>query len=653
MSNLFKLHSPYKPTGDQPTAIKTLVDSIRSGNDFQTLLGVTGSGKTFTMANIIQELQRPALIMAHNKTLAAQLAQEFKEFFPESAVHYFVSYYDYYQPEAYVVKTGSYIEKEATINEEIDRLRHAATESLLTRKDVIIVASVSCIYGIGEVDQYEAQCLRFEVGKNYIIENIIKELVMVQFTRSTADWKSGMFLIKWDILEIWPSSSESIIRLEFFWEELERITRIEHLTHRLIDELHDVVIFPAKHFVTEKWVIESVIPKIREEMENQVKFFTKNGKIVEAERIKMRVEYDLEMLAETGYVNGIENYSMYLGNRNIGDPPATLMEFFDKDFLTFVDESHMTIPQIGGMYAGDRARKENLVGYGFRLPSALENRPLRFPEFEEKIGQTIFVSATPSRYEAEHQKVVAEQVIRPTGLLDPEIAIEDMEYMVDSLMQHIREATKRWERSLITTITKKSSEDLATYFAENGLKVRYLHSEIETLERLEILREYRLGNIDVIVGVNLLREWLDLPETSFIGILDAEKVGFLRSKTSLLQIIGRAARNVNGYVIMYSAGCKISDAMRDAIAETNRRREVQIAYNTTHGITPQTIISSIKEISIPSKKRETFEWDAIKWNVNAYIKRLELEMDVAAANLDYERAAQVRDELIEIRKRKQ
>lgn len=653
MSNLFKLHSPYKPTGDQPTAIKTLVDSIRSGNDFQTLLGVTGSGKTFTMANIIQELQRPALIMAHNKTLAAQLAQEFKEFFPESAVHYFVSYYDYYQPEAYVVKTGSYIEKEATINEEIDRLRHAATESLLTRKDVIIVASVSCIYGIGEVDQYEAQCLRFEVGKNYIIENIIKELVMVQFTRSTADWKSGMFLIKWDIIEIWPSSSESIIRLEFFWEELECITRIEHLTHRLIDELDNIVIFPAKHFVTEKWVIESVIPKIREEMENQVKFFTENGKIVEAERIKMRVEYDLEMLAETGYVNGIENYSMYLGNRNVGDPPATLMEFFDEDFLTFVDESHMTIPQISGMYAGDRVRKENLVNYGFRLPSALENRPLRFSEFEEKIWQTIFVSATPSKYESEHQKVIAEQVIRPTGLLDPEISIEDMEYMVDSLMRHIREATERWERSLITTITKKSSEDLATYFAENGLKVRYLHSEIETLERLEILRDYRLGNIDVIVGVNLLREGLDLPETSFIGILDAEKVGFLRSKTSLLQIIGRAARNVNGYVIMYSACCKISDAMRDAIAETNRRREVQIAYNSTHHITPQTIISSIKEISIPSKKREIFEWDAIKGNVNAYIKRLELEMDVAAANLDYERAAQVRDELIEIRKRKQ
>lgn len=652
MQKLFKLHSPYSPTGDQPEAIRTIVESIRSGNDFQTLHGVTGSGKTFTMASIIQELGRPALIMAHNKTLAAQLAQEFKEFFPESAVHYFVSYYDYYQPEAFVVKSGTYIEKEATINEEIDRLRHAATESLLTRKDVIIVASVSCIYGIGEVAQYEAQCLKFVLNKEYIIENIIKELVMVQFTRSTADWKSGMFLVKGDVLEIWPSSSESIIRLEFFWDTLERISRVEHLTHRLIEDMDEVVIFPAKHFVTEKWVIESVIPKIKEEMEKQVKFFTENGKLVEAERIKMRVEYDLEMLTETWYVNGIENYSMYLGNRNIGEAPATLMEFFDKDFLTFIDESHMTIPQIGGMYAWDRARKENLVGYGFRLPSALENRPLRFEEFEQKIGQTIFVSATPSKYEAAHEKVVAKQVIRPTGLLDPVITIEDMEYMVDSLMKNIKAATERWERSLITTITKKSSEDLATYFAENGLKVRYLHSEIETLERLEILREYRLGNIDVIVGVNLLREGLDLPETSFIGILDAEKVGFLRSKTSLLQIIGRAARNVNGYVIMYSAGCKISDAMRDAIEETSNRREIQITYNTTHGITPRTIISSVKEVSIPSKKTEAFEEGAMMGNVSTYIKRLELEMDVAAANLDYEKAAQIRDELITIRKRK-
>jgi excinuclease ABC subunit B len=650
---MFKLNSPYKPTGDQPDAIKKLVESIRSGNTFQTLLGVTGSGKTFTMANIIAELQRPALIMAHNKTLAAQLAQEFKEFFPENAVHYFVSYYDYYQPEAFVVKSGAYIEKEATINEEIDRLRHAATESLLTRKDVIIIASVSCIYGIGEVDQYEAQCLRFERDKEYIIENLIHELVMVQFTRSTADWKPGMFLVKWDTLEIWPSSSESIIRLEFFGETLERITRIEHLTNALIEDLEEITIFPAKHFVTEKWIIESILPKIKHEMEEQVKFFQSQWKLVEAERIKMRVEYDMEMLSEVGYVNGIENYSMYLGNRNPGEAPATLMEFFPENFLTFIDESHITIPQVGGMYAGDRARKENLVNYGFRLPSAMENRPLRFEEFEKKIGQTVFVSATPSKYEAEHQKIVAEQVIRPTGLLDPVIEIEDMEFMVDSLMKNIHAVIQKWERALVTTITKKSSEDLANYLADNGIKVRYLHSEIETIERLEILRDYRLGEIDVIVGVNLLREWLDLPETSFIAILDAEKIGFLRSKTSLLQIIGRAARNSNGRVVMYSHDCKQSIAMVDAIDETNRRREVQIAYNEKHGITPTTIISSVKDVSIPKKKTEIFgNGEYTKEKVETYIKRLELEMDVAAANLDFEKAAELRDELLSFKKRK-
>jgi excinuclease ABC subunit B len=650
---MFKLNSPYSPAGDQGDAIKKLVESIKKWNDFQTLLGVTGSGKTFTMANIIQELQRPALIMAHNKTLAAQLAQEFKEFFPENAVHYFVSYYDYYQPEAYVVKTGAYIEKEATINEEIDRLRHAATESLLTRKDVIIVASVSCIYGIGEVDQYEAQCLRFEAGKDYILENLIHELVMVQFTRSTADWKPGMFLIKWDTLEIWPSSSESIIRLEFFGDTLERITRIEHLTNALIENLEEVTIFPAKHFVTEKWIIESVLPKIKHEMEEQVNFFHSQWKLVEAERIKMRVEYDMEMLGEVGYVNGIENYSMYLGNRNLGEPPATLLEFFPENFLTFIDESHITIPQVGGMYAGDRARKENLVNYGFRLPSALENRPLRFEEFEKKIGQTVFVSATPSKYEAEHGKIIVEQVIRPTGLLDPEIEIEDMEFMVDSIMKHIAEVQSRNERALITTITKKSSEDLANYLADNGIKVRYLHSEIETIERLEILRDYRLGEIDVIVGVNLLREWLDLPETSFIAILDAEKIGFLRSKTSLLQIIGRAARNANGRVVMYSHDKKISSAMEDAIYETNRRREIQHAYNLKHGITPKTVYSSIKEIGIPKKKTEIFsEGETTREKLETYIKRLELEMDVAAANLDFEKAAELRDELLSIRKKK-
>ncbi len=647
----FHLHSPYSPAGDQPKAIQELLDGLKGGASQETLLWVTGSGKTFTMANIIETLQRPALILAHNKTLAAQLAQEFKEFFPENAVHYFVSYYDYYQPEAYVVKTWSYIEKEATINEEIDRLRHAATESLLTRKDVIIVASVSCIYGIGEVDEYEKQCLKFRAWENYTIEAIISSLVNLQFRRSTADFKGGMFHVLGDMLEIWPSSSEEILRLEFFGDTLERITKTEYLTHRILEEKKEVVIFPAKHFVTSKSMVDAIMPKVKQELENQIAYFQSMGKLVEAERIKMRVEYDMEMLAEVGYVNGIENYSMYLSGRIPWLPPSTLIDFFPENHLTFIDESHITIPQIRGMYAGDRARKENLVGYGFRLPSALENRPLRFEEFEKKLTDTIYVSATPGPYEYEHSTVIAEQVIRPTGLLDPHISVEDMEYMVDSLMRHIAAARSRGERAIITTITKKSSEDLARYLAENGLKVRYLHSEIETLERLEILRDYRMGVIDVIVGVNLMREWLDLPETSFIGILDAEKIGFLRSKTSLLQIIGRASRNVNGYVVMYSHGKKESIAMTDAIAETNRRRKVQEDYNIKHGITPKTIISSIKEIGIPSKKRDAFDGGHIG-NVEVYIKRLELEMDVAAANLDYERAAEIRDELMSARKKR-
>lgn len=649
--SIFRLSSQYSPTGDQPEAIAKLLESLDAGHQFQTLLWVTGSGKTFTMANIISRLQRPALILAHNKTLAAQLAQEFKEFFPDNAVHYFVSYYDYYQPEAFVVKSGAYIEKEATINEEIDRLRHAATESLLTRKDVIIVASVSCIYGIGEADEYEKQCLRFKVGEDYRLEALIAALVNLQFKRSTADFKPGMFHVIGDTLEIWPSSSEEIYRLEFFWDTIDRITKIEYLTHRLLEERDNIVIFPAKHFVTTKSVIDEVIPKIKEEMESQVEFFKNAGKLVEAERIQMRVEYDMEMLTEVGFVNGIENYSMYLSNRNPGDAPSTLLDFFSKDYLMFVDESHMTIPQIGGMYAWDRARKENLVNYGFRLPSALENRPLKFDEFEKKSGQTIFVSATPGKYEYTQDSIIAEQIIRPTGLIDPPIAIEDMEYMVDSLMRNITEAISRGERSIITTITKKSSEDLAQYLSENGMKVRYLHSEIETLERLEILRDFRMGVTDIVVGVNLLREGLDLPETSFIGILDAEKIGFLRSKTSLLQIIGRAARNVNGHVIMYSHGQKMSTAMIEAIEETMRRREVQIAYNIAHDITPRTIISSIKEIGIPSKKKDTFDWGHIA-NIWVYIKRLELEMDVASANLDFERAAEIRDELLSARKKR-
>lgn len=647
----FKLHSEYAPTGDQPRAIQSLVSSFREWHQFQALLGVTWSGKTFTMANIINELQKPTLIIAHNKTLAAQLAQEFKEFFPENAVHYFVSYYDYYQPEAYVVKTGSYIEKEATINEEIDRLRHAATESLLTRKDVIIVASVSCIYGIGEVDEYEKQVITIEKGKSYILESLIENLVSHQFKRSTADFKPGMFRVLGDTFEIWPSSSEEVITFEFFGDELERITKRIPLTYEVIEELEEAVIFPAKHFVTSRSIVDEILPRIKAELDERIAAFIEMGKPLEAERIKLRVEYDMEMLQEVGYVNGIENYSYYLSNRLPGDPPSTLMDFFPEDYLTFIDESHITVPQIGGMYAWDRARKMNLVEYGFRLPSALENRPLQFDEFEKKIHQTLFVSATPAQYEIEKSSIIAEQVIRPTWLLDPLIEIEDMEFMVDSLMREIVRVRDNNERALITTITKKSSEDLALYLAENGVKVRYLHSEIETIERLEILREYRLGKIDVIVGVNLLREGLDLPETSFIGILDAEKVGFLRSKTSLLQIIGRAARNANGKVIMYSHGMKISTAMHDAIEETERRRTIQMEYNTLHGITPKTIISKVKDLAgWLGKKKDSFDFETSEEKISARLKRLELEMDVASANLDFERAAEIRDELFALKK---
>lgn len=648
----FELHSKYKPTGDQPTAIAGLVKSLEKGNKFQTLLGVTGSGKTFTMANIIQELQRPTLVLAHNKTLAAQLAQEFKEFFPNNAVHYFVSYYDYYQPEAFVVKTGTYIEKEATINEEIDRLRHAATESLLTRQDVIIVASVSCIYGIGEVAEYQGQTIGFEVGKTYSIESIISKLVSLQFRRATADFKSGMFRIIGDVLEVFPSSSEHILVMDFFGDELESLYWKEALTNERIDTVTTATIFPAKHFVTTPEVVEAAIPAIKAELDERVAFFTANGKLLEAERIKMKTEYDLEMLQEVGYVNGVENYSMYLSGRKPGMTPSTLLNFFPKNYLAFIDESHISIPQIGGMYAGDRARKENLVEYGFRLPSAMENRPLKFEEFEGKLNQTIFVSATPSKYEAEKQQEVWEQIIRPTGLLDPIIEIEDMEYMVDSLMKEINAVRGRNERALVTTLTKKSSEELAEYLAGNGVKVKYLHSEIETIERLEILRDLRLGKIEVIVGVNLLREGLDLPEVSFIGILDAEKIGFLRSTSALLQIIGRAARNSNGRVVMYSHKKRYSAAMEQAIGETNRRREIQHAYNVEHGITPQTIISSIKEIGLKGKKSDADLDELPSEKIDATIRRYELEMDVAASNLDFELAADIRDKLIDLRRKR-
>lgn len=603
------------------------------------------------MANIIEKIQRPTLVIAHNKTLAAQLAQEFKEFFPENAVHYFVSYYDYYQPEAFIVKTGTYIEKEATINEEIDRLRHAATESLLSRKDVIIVASVSCIYGIGEREEYEAQILKIHKNGKETIDSIITNLVQLQFKRTKTDFKPGNFRIQGDTLDIFPASSELFYSIEFFGDDIERVVQKVPITNEIVTSFDEITVFPAKHFISSSITIEEVIPKIKEELDARLEFFKSQNDFVKIERLKTKVEYDLEMMQEVGYVNGIENYSMYLSKRLPGSSPTTLIDFFPKDFMTFIDESHISIPQIGGMYAGDRARKENLIDNGFRLPSAFENRPLRFEEFEKKIGQTIFVSATPSKYEAAHSQNIVEQIIRPTGLLDPEISIEDMEYVADSLMGHIQATIKRGERFLITTITKKSSEELAEYLASNGVKVRYLHSEIETIERLEILRDLRLGKIDGIVGVNLLREGLDLPEVSFIGILDAEKIGFLRSTSSLLQIIGRAARNVHGYVVMYSHLMRHSTAMDEAIDITYKRRSVQHQYNLDHGITPETIVSRIKDTGLKGKKLH--DDGAMRGeNIKTRIKRLELEMDVASANLDFELAAEIRDDLLAMRKKR-
>ncbi|EKD66241.1 MAG: hypothetical protein ACD_49C00057G0001 [uncultured bacterium (gcode 4)] len=644
----FNLVSNYKTTKDQKKTIDKIEKSLEAWNKYQTILWVTGSGKTFMMANIIADLGKPTLVIAHNKTLAAQLAQEFKEFFPENAVNYFVSYYDYYQPEAYVTKTDTYIEKEATINEEINRLRHSATESLLTRKDVIIVASVSCIYSIWEVEEYLEQVIDFEVWKRYSFEKIISDLVKLQFKRATSDFKQGTFHILWDIVEIFPSSAETVWTLDFFGDELEKITRRNSLSNEIYEYKNKISIFPAKHTVTTFGKIESIVPLIRQELKERLEVYEKNNELVKAERLKTKVEYDIEMMLETGYVNGIENYSMYLSGRKPGEAPSTLMDFFGNDFITFIDESHMTIPQIGGMYAGDRARKENLIQNWFRLLSAFENRPLRFEEFEKKIWQTVFISATPGDYETEKSGVIAEQIIRPTGLLDPLIEIEDMQFMVDDLMRNIREIKARNERVLITTITKRSSEELASYLASSWVKVAYLHSEIETIDRLEILRNLRTWKIDVLVWVNLLREGLDLPEVSFIWIIDAEKQWFLRSTKSLLQIIWRASRNVNWKVTMYSYKKTISKAMQEVIDITTKRRKIQEEHNKANNITPTTIFSKIKELTMTKKTSYKLE----KWeNLKSKIKKLELEMDVASANLDFEKAAELRDILIELKKK--
>lgn len=649
-SKPFKLVSNYAPAGDQPKAIAGLVKNIQAEAENQVLLGVTGSGKTYTIANVVQQIQRPTLVLAQNKTLAAQLCSEFREFFPDNAVHYFVSYYDYYQPEAYIANTDTYIEKDAAINEEIDRFRHAATHALLTRRDVLIVATVSCIYGLGDVDDYEAMATTVKINTEVKRDKFLRRLVDMQFTRASLDFKRGQFNVLGDTVEIYPPDEEErIYRLEFFGDELERITLVDHFTGEVYADLPEVTIFPAKHAVTTREKIERAVVEIRKDLAERHAELLKDGKLVEAERLKTRTEYDIEMLLEVGYVSGIENYTRYLSGAKPGEPPSTLLDYFPDDYLLVIDESHVSVPQIGGMYGGNLTRKQNLVNYGFRLPSAFDNRPLNFAEFETRMGQTIYVSATPAEYELQKSKnTIVEMIVRPTGLLDPEITIKPREHQIDVVMEEIRTAIAKKERVLVTTLTKKSSEDLTDFLTTNGVKVKYLHSDIDTMERIEILRDLRLGVIDVVVGINLLREGLDLPEVSTILILDADKEGFLRSATSLIQTIGRAARNLNGHVIMFAD--KMTKAMEAAINETNRRRSIQEAYNTKHGITPTGVQKAIKDIGEEAKSREhaekKFDPSKIKAEeIDDVIRLLEAKMDLASQNLEFEKAADYRDQL--------
>lgn len=650
----FKLVSEYKPTGDQPKAIAELIDGLDSGLPKQIMLGVTGSGKTFTMANIIAEANRPALIIAHNKTLAAQLYSEFKEFFPENAVEYFVSYYDYYQPEAYVASTDTYIEKDSQINEEIEKMRHSATAALLERRDVIIVASVSCIYGVGSPEEYRKQTLSLRVGSVHDRDAILRKLVDIQYERNDVNFHRGAFRVRGDSIEVLPAgASERAIRIELFGDEVDRIAEIDVITGQVLGLRNHVSIYPNTHYATDPEYLETAIAAIEEELEQQVDYFKSQNKLIEAQRIEQRTRYDMEMLREVGFCTGVENYSRPLSGREPGSTPNTLLDFFPEDFITFIDESHVTVSQIGGMYAGDRSRKENLVNFGFRLPSALDNRPLRFGEFEQKSGQTIYVSATPGKYEREYSQRVVEQIIRPTGLVDPEVEVRPVQGQIDDLLEEIRIRVEKNQRVLVTTLTKKMSEDLTDYMKSVGVRVRYLHSEVKTIERMEILRDLRKGEFDVLVGINLLREGLDLPEVSLVAILDADKEGFLRSETSMIQTIGRAARNAEGKVIMY--GDVITGSMRKAIDETERRRAIQMAYNKQHGITPKTIEKDIRAvIEATMVAEETADYTVERPVLSAkerekQIRILEKEMKTAAKQLEFERAAQLRDQIAKLR----
>ncbi len=648
----FELKSSYKPTGDQPAAIAQLTDGLNKGVKEQTLLGVTGSGKTFTMANVIQNIQKPTLVLSHNKTLAAQLYSEFKNYFPNNAVHYFVSYFDYYQPEAYMPRTDTYIEKDSDINEEIDRLRHAATDALLTRRDVIIVASVSCIYGIGSVEDYSTMAVSLKKGERRVRDKLLRQLSDIQYQRNDLDFHRGTFRVRGDVVDIFPAGDETAYRVELFGDELDRITQIDPLTGEINKNLNELTVFPSSHYVTPFDKLKTALGQIEQELQDRLTFFKKNGQLLEAQRLDQRTKFDLEMLEETGFVKGIENYSRYLTNRAPGEQPATLLDYYPDDFLLFVDESHMSIPQVRGMYNGDRARKEVLVEYGFRLPSALDNRPLTFTEFERHINKAIYVSATPAEYELTHSPEPAQQVIRPTGLLDPKIEVRPIKGQIDDLISEIKDTIDKRQRVLVTTLTKRMAEDLTDYLKDLNMKVAYLHSDVETLERTDILRDLRLGVYDVLVGINLLREGLDLPEVSLVAILDADKEGFLRSEQALIQTIGRAARHEQGHVIMYADS--VTKSMKRAIDETNRRRKIQEDYNKKHGITPQGISKQIEKGLRPDLPEEAkkAKLDLKKIPKEEYkhlIKDLTAQMNLAAANLEFEKAAELRDIVTDIK----